>query len=55
MNPVLRGQRFDGFKAAGITVEYSTDAGSTWTAYTLTDDAKRNLFTMGGNVNIIGG
>ena len=32
-------------KAADITIEYSTDAGATWTDYGATDTEKRNLFT----------
>ena len=37
--------RFAGIPAAAVTVEYSRNAGSTWTAYSTTDANKRALFT----------
>ena len=39
-------------KAAGITVEYSRDAGSTWTNYGLTDAQKVDLFSVGRYISI---
>lgn len=39
-------------KAAGIKAEYSTDGGSTWTDYGLTDGQKISLFSTGGSVAI---
>ena len=38
-------------KAAGIVVEYSTDGGSTWLDYGLTDSQKVGLFSSGQTVN----
>lgn len=32
-------------KAAGVTIEYSTDAGATWKDYGLSDDQKINIFS----------
>ena len=46
---VLSANRFQFIKPDGVTVEYSTDAGSTWTDYGLTDGNKVALFSdMGG-------
>lgn len=41
-------------KAAGIKVEYSTDGGSTWADYGLTDAQKVALFSPDGGTAIIG-
>lgn len=41
-------------KAAGITVQYSRDGGSTWVDYGLTDSEKTALFSNGQNI-VIGG
>ncbi len=47
--PELGANRFAGAKPEGITVEYSTDGGTTWKDYGATDAQKLQL-TMGGNV-----
>lgn len=39
-------------KAAGIVVEYSTNGGTTWTDYGLTDTEKVALFSSGGSARI---
>lgn len=47
--------RFALMKASAITVEYSTDSGSTWLDYGATDSQKKKLFTSGSrasNLNI---
>ena len=41
-------------KAAGITVQYSRDGGSTWVDYGLTDYQKTSLFSVGCGI-VIGG
>lgn len=41
-------------KAAGITVQYSRDGGSTWVDYGLTDTQKTGLFSVGHGI-VIGG
>ena len=51
----LGANRFAFGKAAGITVEYSEDAGETWVEYPLTDDAKVRLFSVGDNYLYAGG
>ena len=43
MIPTLGANRLEACKAAGITVEYSRDGGSTWTDYGLSDIEKRRL------------
>lgn len=53
-NDFLKANRFAGLKAAGITVEYSTDAGSTWNAYSTSDLNKRNVFTSSGSLYVGG-
>ena len=50
MIDVLGANRFAFLKAAGLTFEYSTDAGSTWTDYGLTDAQKVAVFSSGGSV-----
>lgn len=46
-NDYLRANRLAGVKASAISVEYSTDGGSTWNMYQTDDLSKRNLFTAG--------
>ena len=41
----LGANRFAGIPAAAVTVEYSRDAGSTWTDYGASNTAKRDFFT----------
>lgn len=53
-NDFLKANRFAGLKAEGITIEYSTDAGSTWNEYSATDKAKRDLFSYNGGFYIAG-
>ena len=43
MSPLLGANRLEACKAAGITVEYSRDGGSTWADYGLSDIGKRRL------------
>ena len=47
MIPELGANRFAFGKAAGITVEYSTDAGKTWLDYGYTDIQKVGIFGVG--------
>lgn len=47
INPILRANRFSGLRAAGITIEYSRDSGTTWIPYNATEMDKRALFTDG--------
>lgn len=47
MIPELGANRFAFGKAAGITVEYSTDAGKTWLDYGYTDIQKVGIFSVG--------
>ena len=54
VNPVLGANRLAGFKAAGTTIEYSTDGGTTWTDYGLSDANKIALFTTSATVNLAG-
>ncbi len=42
--PTAASNKSFGLPAAAITIEYSTNAGSTWTSYGATDAEKRNLF-----------
>ena len=52
---VLGGDRFAFLQASCITVEYSTDGGTTWLDYGLTDNQKTALFAPGiGNVTYLG-
>lgn len=51
----LGANRFMFGKAAGITVEYSEDAGTTWNTYSLTDYEKHTLFSTGNNYIFAGG
>ncbi len=50
LNPCLSANRLAGMDPAGITVEFSTDGGSSWSTYPLTDVEKVALVTtsMGG-------
>lgn len=48
----LGANRFAFGNAAGITIEYSTDAGNTWLDYDSSDTAKTALFTTGSNHSI---
>ena len=43
----LGANRFAFLKPAGLTIEYSTDGGSTWTDYGATNTQKTGLFGMG--------
>ena len=52
MIPDLGANRLAFGKAAGITVEYSRDRGSTWIDYDLSDYNKVSLFGNGGDVAI---
>lgn len=47
MVPELGANRFAFLKAAGLTIQYSTDNGSTWTDYGATDAQKVGLFSSG--------
>lgn len=56
MVPELGANRLAFLKASGITIEYSTNGGSTWTSYNLTDIQKTGIFAKGtdcylGNAN----
>lgn len=51
----LGANRFMFGKAAGITVEYSENAGTTWNTYSLTDYEKLTLFSTGNNYIYAGG
>ncbi len=50
MIPELGANRLAFLKAAGLTVEYSTNAGSSWTDYGLTNVQKTGIFGAGTNV-----
>ena len=52
MIPELGANRFAFGNAAGIMIEYSTDAGNTWLDYGSSDTAKTALFTTGSNHSI---
>lgn len=43
----LGANRFAFLKAAGLTIEYSTDGGTTWIDYEASDTAKRGIFGAG--------
>ena len=45
----LNANRFSFLKAAGITIEYTRDGGSTWIDYGATDTQKTGLFNPGTN------
>ena len=47
MIDVLGANRFAFLKAAGLTIEYSTNGGSSWTDYGATDAQKVGLFSSG--------
>ena len=47
MVPELGANRLAFLKASGITIEYSTNGGSTWTNYNLTDVQKTGIFAKG--------
>jgi hypothetical protein len=51
----LGANRFMFGKVAGITVEYSEDAGATWNTYPLADYTKIDLFSTGNNYVFAGG
>lgn len=52
MIPELGANRLALGKAAGITVEYSTDDGATWVDYGLTDEQKVSIFGTGHTIRI---
>ena len=52
-NDKLRGNRLAGFKPAGVTIEYSTNSGSSWTTYTVSDSVKKALFTQGTSLRVV--
>ena len=52
-NDKLRGNRLAGFKPAGVTIEYSTNSGSSWTTYTVADSVKKALFTQGSSLRVV--
>ena len=54
LNPVLSANRLAGMDPAGITVEYSTNGGSTWTTYPLSDAQKLAIVTTSTGVRIGG-
>lgn len=55
MIPALGANRLAFMPANGITVEYSQDGGTTWTAYSTNDEAKINLFNGNSATYYIGG
>lgn len=56
MLPMIGYNKTDCANPAGITVEYSNDAGATWVDYGLSDIAKSNLVSVCGNSSVfIGG
>ena len=54
LNDYLRANRFAGVKASAITIEYSSDGGSTWNDYQTNDLLKRSLFTTSSGYHIGG-
>lgn len=48
LQPRLGANRMEFLKAAGITIERTTDGGTTWTASSTSDTAKTGLFTVPG-------
>ena len=56
MMPMIGYNKTDCAKPAGITVEYSNDAGATWIDYGVSDEVKSGLVSMcGRNSVVIGG
>lgn len=55
MIPSLGANRLAFGKAEGITIEYSVDAGVTWTEYTSAANVKVGLFSVGNNYLYAGG
>lgn len=56
MMPIIGYNKTDCAKPAGITVEYSNDAGATWIDYGVSDVVKSNLVSMCGTSSVyIGG
>lgn len=56
MMPMIGYNKTDCAKPAGITVEYSNDAGATWVDYGLSDKAKSDIVSVCGNSSVfIGG
>ena len=54
MISALGANRLAFMPAAGVTVEYSTNGGSTWSTYSASDEAKINLFNGNGTALYIG-
>ena len=52
MIPDLGANRFMFLKPEGITIEYSTNGGSSWTDYGATDSQKRGLFARGESLTV---
>lgn len=52
MIPELGANRFAFGNIAGVTIEYSTDAGNTWLDYGTSDMGKTAIFTFGSSHNI---
>lgn len=52
MIPELGANRFAFGDVAGVTIEYSTDAGNTWLDYGSSNMAKTSIFTLGSSHNI---
>ena len=52
-NNKLRPNRFAGFKAAGTTIQYSNNGGSTWTDYGAADATKIALFTTNTSLRMV--
>ena len=48
----LSGNRFAGIDGSAVTVEYSRDGGSTWTAYPDSTTARKRLFTTSSSYGI---
>lgn len=46
LDPALAGNKFAFCKPGGITIEYTNDSGSTWSAYSATDSQKISLMTQ---------
>lgn len=51
----LGANRFEFGNIAGVTVEYSEDAGATWSKYPVTDEALMTLFSVATNYIYAGG
>ena len=54
-NEYLSPNRFAGMKAAGVTIEYSIDGGTTWVDYGASDQVKQNIFTNRSSSVRVGG